>query len=413
MPVEQVETLVIGGGQAGLVMSHRLRQRGLSHLVIERHRIAERWRSERWDGLKFQFPNWSVRLPDFPFPHTDPDAFATTGEILDYITAYAAFVAPPLRCGVDVTRLRSRSGAPGFVAETSGGVIEADSVVVATGPYQRAVIPDLARDIEVFQVHASRYQSPEQLPPGAVLVVGAGASGAQIAEELLRAGRRVYLAVGQHTRLPRRYRGRDLTWWFDALNLFQMTLEQRGPVRVYPAISGAYGGHTIDFRRFAADGVTLVGRVEAAGDGVIHFARGLAESLADGDVSYAGFLDMADAHVERNGLDMPQDPAARVALPDPLCVTEPIRRLDIKTGGIGAVIWATGYGVDFGWIDIPALDAGGAPIHRCGITGVPGLYFLGLQWLSRMKSSFLSGVGCDAAVLAEHIAARRQENPEM
>ena len=413
MPIERVETLIIGGGQAGLVMSHLLRQRGLAHLVLERHRIAERWRSERWDGLAFQFPNWSVRLPDFPFPHDDPDGFATTAEILDYIEAYAAFVAPPIRCGVAVRRLRRRDGGSGFVAETSDGVIEAGNVVVATGPYQRPVIPELLRDIDVFQVHASRYQNPEQLPPGAVLVVGCGASGAQIAEELLRAGRRVHLSMGRHTRLPRRYRGRDLIWWLSELGIDRTTVEQRGPSRLLPVISGAYGGHTIDFRRFAAEGVTLLGRVAAAHDGVINFAPDLAESLAGGDAVYTSFLDQVDAHVAHHALSLPPDPAARAVLPDPPCVTEPIRRLDIKADDIGAVIWATGYGVDFDWIDIPVMDARGEPVHAGGITGVPGLYFLGLQWLSKMKSSFLSGVGDDAAVLAGHIAARRQNEREM
>jgi putative flavoprotein involved in K+ transport len=408
MPVEHVETLIIGGGQAGLVMSYRLKQRGLPHLVLERQRIAERWRSERWDGLRFQFPNWSVRLPDFPFPHADPDDFSASGDILDYITAYAAFVAPPIRCGVAVTALRRRDGKPGFVAETSGGPIEADNVVIATGPYQRPVIPQLLRnDIDLFQVHASRYANPGQLPPGAVLVVGSGASGAQIAEELLRAGRRVYLSVGRHTRLPRRYRGRDLVWWLSAMGIDQTTVEQRGPSRLLPVISGAYGGHTIDFRRFAAEGVTLLGRIEAAHDGVIDFAPDLAESLANGDATYTTFLDMVDAHVERCALDLPEDPAARAVRPDPVCLTEPLRRLDLGEAGIGAVIWATGYGVDFGWIDVPVLDGRGEPIHRGGVTCVPGMYFLGLQWLSRMSSSFLSGVGDDAAVLADHIGVRR------
>ena len=406
MPDEQVETLIIGGGQAGLTMSHSLKQRGLAHLVLERHRIGERWRNERWDGLKFQFPNWSVRLPEFCFPHTEPDAFATTGEIAEFINAYAAFVAPPIRCGVEVKRLRRRDGASGFIAETSNGPIEAANVVVATGPYQRAVIPDLLRDDAVFQVHASRYFNPEQLPPGAVLVVGSGASGAQIAEELHRAGRRVYLSVGRHTRLPRRYRGRDLIWWLSALGIDQTPVEARGPSRLLPVITGAYGGHTIDFRRFAADGVTLLGRVEAARDGTLDIAADLRENLANGDTVSAMFLDMADAHVERHGLNLPQDTAARAVLPDPPCVAEPLRRLDLRTEGIGAVIWATGYGVDFSWIDVPVLDARGEPIHRGGITGVPGLYFLGLQWLSKMRSSFLSGVGDDAAVLADHIAAR-------
>jgi putative flavoprotein involved in K+ transport len=407
MPVEHVETLIIGGGQAGLVMSHRLKQRGRAHLVLERNRIAERWRSERWDGLRFQFPNWSVRLPEFPFPHRDPDGFAATADILDYLNAYADFVAPPIRCGVAVTRLRCRDGGAGFVAETSEGAIAADNVVVATGPYQRAIMPALlGDDAKIFQVHASRYSNPEKLPPGAVLVVGAGASGAQIAEELLRSGRRVYLSVGRHTRLPRRYRGRDLIWWLSALGLDQTTVEQRGPSRLLPVISGAYGGHTIDFRRFAAQGVTLLGRVEAARDGVIHFAADLADSLANGDATYAAFLDTADVHVTRDALNMPEDPAARAVLPDPRCVAEPLRHLDIGADGIGAVIWATGYGLDFGWIDIAVLNPTGEPIHRRGITEVPGLYFLGLQWLSRMNSSFLSGVGDDAAVLADHIAAR-------
>jgi len=407
MPVEQVQTLIIGGGQAGLVMSHRLTQRGLPHLVVERHRIAERWRSERWDGLRFQFPNWSVNLPAFSFPHSDPDGFAATGEIVDFIEAYAAFVAPPIRCGVAVTRLRRGDGASGFVAEISGGMIEADNIVVATGPYQRAVIPDLLRDHAIFQVHASRYQNPEQLPAGAVLVVGSGASGAQITEELCRAGRRVYLSVGAHTRLPRRYRGRDLIWWLEQMGIDQTPVEARGSSRLLPLITGAYGGHTIDFRRFAADGVTLLGRVAAARDGILDIAPDLSRSLAEGETTYFTFLDMVDAHVQQHGLKMPEDLAARAVLPDPPCVTEPLRRLDIGGDGIGAVIWATGYGLDFGWIDVPVLDARGEPRHRHGITEVPGLYFLGLQWLSKMKSSFLSGVGDDAAVLADHIAARR------
>ena len=211
MPIEQVETLIVGGGQAGLALSHMLSQRGCRHLVLERGRIAERWRTERWDGLRFQFPNWSVQLPDFPFPHTDPDGFATSAEIVDFLSAYADFIAAPMRCGVTVTALLRRPGTSGFLAETSDGPIEAGNVVVATGPYQRPIVPALLpEDAGLFQVHASRYREPDQLPPGAVLIVGSGASGAQIAEELVRAGRHVYLSVGRHRRLPRRYRGRDL-----------------------------------------------------------------------------------------------------------------------------------------------------------------------------------------------------------
>ena len=406
-PSERVETLVIGGGQAGLAMSYRLKQRGLSHLVIERGRIAERWRSERWHGLRFQFPNWSVRLPDFPFPHTDPDGFATSQQIIDFIEAYAAFVAPPTRCGVAVTRLRRRDDAAGFVAETSSGAIEAENVVVATGPYQRPLVPHLLDDdTGLFQVHASRYLNPDQLPPGAVLVVGAGASGAQIAEELSRARRKVFLSVGQHSRLTRRYRGHDLIWWLAEMRIDQTPVEERGPRRLLPVISGAYGGQTVDFRRFAAEGIMLLGRVVTAKDGMLDIAPDLAASLADGDLRYTTFLDMVDAYVQRRGLNCPDDPPARAALPDPPCVSAPLRRLDLRAEGIRSVIWATGYGVDFSWIDLPVFTARGEPVHVHGITDVPGLYFLGLQWLSKMSSSFLSGVGDDAARLADHIASR-------
>ena len=404
MPTERVDTLVLGGGQAGLAMSHHLKRRALPHLVLERGRIGERWRSERWDGLKFQFPNWSVRLPDFPFPHDDPDGFADLGAIVDFIDAYAAFVAPPIRCGVAVTRL-SQDGA-GFLAETSGGAIAADNVVVATGPYQRPLRASPFADSGMFQVHASHYRNPTQLPDGAVLVVGAGASGAQIAEELHRAGRRVFLSVGRHNRLPRRYRGRDLIRWLADMRLDQTPVEQRGEMKLLPVISGAYGGHTVDFRRFAAEGMTLLGRVTSVAGHVAEVAPDLADNLARGDLGYAAFCDMVDDFVRKRGFDLPDDAATRASLPDPAGVTQPLRRLDLRTENINAVVLATGYGLDFGWIDLPAFDGNGEPRHRHGIAEVPGLYFLGLQWMRRMASSFMSGVGDDAAVLADHIAAR-------
>ncbi|MGY3695954.1 putative flavoprotein involved in K+ transport [Bradyrhizobium sp. USDA 3240] len=405
MPDETIDTLVIGGGQAGLTMSHRLKQRGIAHLVLERRRIAERWRSERWDGLMFQFPNWSVRLPEFAFPHSDPDGFSDTASIITFIEAYADFVAPPIRCGVEVTKLRRDAG--GFLAEIAGGTIAARNVVIATGPYQRPLQPDVLREQPgLFQVHASDYKNPAQLPDGAVLVIGAGASGAQITDELVRAGRHVLLSVGRHNRLPRRYRGRDLIWWLAAMGVDETPVEQRGPSRLLPVISGAHGGHTIDFRRFAADGVTLLGRVTAARDGVLEIAPDLDTNIANGDAYYATFLGIVDDFVAARGLDHPDDPLARIRLPDPPCLTAPLDTIDLRTERISSVIWATGYGLDLNWIDIPVLDGNGAPRHRHGVSDVPGLYFLGLQWLSKMKSSFLSGVGDDAAVLADHIAAR-------
>jgi putative flavoprotein involved in K+ transport len=407
MRTEFIDTLIIGGGQAGLAMSHMLSQRGCANVVLERHRIAERWRTERWDGLRFQFPNWSIHLPDFPFAHGDPDGFATSDEIVKYLTAYADFVAASVRCGVAVKALRRRDSSFGFVADTSDGLIEAANVVVATGPYQRPIIPTLlSHDDAIFQVHASRYRRPEKLPSGAVLVIGSGASGAQITEELILAERQVYLSVGRHRRMPRRYRGRDLIWWLSALGLDQTPVEKRGPDRSLPLITGAYGGHTIDFRQLAAQGVRLLGHVKGAHDGWLDIAPDLAASLAHGDAAYTGLLDMVDAHIERNGLDIPHDRTARAKLPDPPYLVEPLLRLNLRAAGIGAVIWATGYGFDFSWIDVPVLGARGEPLHRRGVTDVPGMYFLGLQWLSKMNSSFLSGVGDDAAHLADHIAKR-------
>ena len=408
MSVERVETLIVGGGQAGLAMSHMLTKRGCPHLVLERSRIAERWRTERWDGLRFQFPNWSVQLPDFPFLHTDPTGFATSSEIVEFISAYAAFIAAPIRCGVSVVALRRCDSGNGFVAETSVGSIEADNVVVATGPYQRPVIPSLLQeDADVFQVHASQYRNPDQLPSGAVLVVGSGASGAQITEELFRAGRRVYLSVGRHTRLPRRYRGRDLIWWLIAMGLDRIPAEERDPDRAKPLITGAFGGNTIDFRRFATEGVTLLGRLQAAHQGILDFAPDLAKRLAYGDGSYTAFLDMVDVNIQSRALYIPEDTTAREVWPDPPCLTKPQRRLDLRAARISTVVWATGYAYDFGWVDVPVLNARGEPVHRQGITNVPGMYFVGLRWLSNFKSSLLSGIGEDAARLADHIAIAR------
>lgn len=408
MTIEHVETLIVGGGQAGLTASHMLSRRGRAHVVLERARIAERWRTERWDGLRFQFPNWSVQLPDFPFKHTDPDGFTTSPDIVAFLTAYAAFIAAPVRSGVAVTHLRRRTSGARFQAETSAGPIAADNVIVATGPYQRPVLPALLQDQPgLFQVHASRYRAPEQLPAGAVLVVGGGASGAQIAEELVHAGRRVFLSVGHHRRMPRRYRGRDLIWWLAEMKLDQTPVEKRGSDRALPLITGAYGGHTIDFRQFAAQGITLLGRVVASQARVLEIAPDLGDSLLAGDAAYAAFLDLVDAYVARQALDVPTDADARARLADPPDVREPMRRLDLDAAGISSVIWSTGYACDFGWIDLPVFDAEGMPRHRGGITEVPGLYFLGLMWLSKMNSSFLSGVAGDAERLANHIAGQR------
>ena len=404
--VETVETLIIGGGQAGLAMSEQLSQRGLSHLVVERHRIAERWRSERWDGLHANGPAWHDRLPGLTIAGVDPDGFATRDQMVDYFVAYAERINAPVRCGVSVTALHRNAGGFGFRAETSDGVIEASNVVAATGPFQRALIPSVVPpDSGIHQMHSNAYRNPTQLPEGSVLVVGAGSSGAQIADELSRAGRRVYLSVGRHQRPPRRYRGHDFCWWLGVLGLWDA---QRDPSvkHVTIAVSGAYGGRTIDFRRLAAGGVTLVGRMQGCVHGVMRFAPDLEDNLAQGDASYRGLLDAADAYAAREGLDLPEEPTARAIEPEPSCVTDPILELNLRDAGVAAIIWATGYALDFSWLKVDTFDASGAPVHRRGVTDVPGLYFLGLSFLSRRASAFIFGVEQDAAYLAEQIAAR-------
>lgn len=406
MAVEEVEALVVGAGQAGVAMSEHLSRCGVPHLVVERDRIAERWRSGRWDSLVANGPAWHDRFPGLAFDG-DPETFVSKEAVADYFVDYAEKIGAPIRCGVEVRAARRKEDGPGFRVETSEGVIEARHIIAATGPFQRPVYPRIVpEDAGFFQIHSAAYRNPAQLPEGAVLVVGAGASGAQIADELLRAGRRVYLSVGPHDRPPRRYRGRDNVWWLGVLNKWDM--EAPPTTRhVTFAVSGAHGGETVDFRRFAERGMTLVGRAGSFADGVMTFEPGLAENLATGDANYLSVLDEADAWVARNGLDLPEEPEARVVLPDPPCVTDPIRALDLAGAGIASIVWATGYALDFGWLKLDAFDENGRPRHQRGVATEPGLYFLGLPWLSRRGSSFIWGVWHDAKFVADHIAIQR------
>ena len=258
-----------------------------------------------------------------------------------------------------------------------------------------------------MQIHSNAYRHPGQLPEGAVLVVGAGSSGVQIADELLGAGKRVYLSVGPHDRPPRSYRGRDFVWWLGVLGKWDAAAPPAGAEHVTIAVSGAHGGQTVDFRRLAAQGMTLVGRTESCIDGVVTFAPDLAANIAQGDANYLSLLDEADAYIARNGLDLPEEPEARSIEADPACITDPVLDLDLARAGITAIVWATGFAVDFGWLKVDAFDEKGRPKHQRGISPEPGVYFLGLPWLSRRGSSFIWGVWHDAKYLADHITKQR------
>lgn len=408
MSTEKVETLIIGGGQAGLAMSEHLSNRGVSHLIVERHRIAERWRSERWDSLVANGPAWHDRFPTLAFSDIDPNSFAHRDRIVDYFETFAKQINAPIHCGVEVTAVQRKARGSGFLAETSEGMIEATNVVAATGPFQRPLIPTVVpQEIGIVQIHSNAYRNPSQLPEGAVLVVGAGSSGGQIADELMRAGKRVYLSVGPHDRPPIRYRGRDFCWWLGVLGLWDAKTREPGMEHVTISVSGAHGGHTVDFRRFAARGMTLLGRAGNFKDGVLHIAPDLAHSIVQGDKNYLSVLDAADAYVVREGLELPEEPDARHIEPEPRCMTDPILQLNLGDAGVTSIVWATGYALDFGWLRVDAFDEKGRPNHERGVATVPGLYFLGLPWLSRRASPFIWGVWHDAEYLAGHIAARR------
>lgn len=408
MSVEEVDTVVVGGGQAGLAMSEHLSKAGVPHLVLERYRIAERWRSERWDSLVANGPAWHDRFPNMEFSDIDPDAFAPKEKVADYFVAYAKLIAAPIRCGVEVRFVQKNVGRAGFRVETSDGVIEANNVVAATGAFQRPVMPTVLPDDAGVQIHSSAYRNPHQLPDGAVLVVGAGSSGVQIADELLHAGRQVYLSVGPHERPPRAYRGRDFCWWLGVLGKWDVETQGPGMEHVTIAVSGARGGHTVDFRRLAAQGMTLVGLTKSYKNGTVTFARDLADNLARGDASYMSLLDEADAYVARNSLDLPDELDARKIEPDPECVTNPILELNLAKAGITSIIWATGFAADYTWLKVDAFDEKGRPRHQRGVSVEPGIYFLGLPWQSRRASSFIWGVWHDAKYLADRISTQRK-----
>ena len=401
---ETHDTVVIGGGQAGLAVSAVLQGRGREHVVLERRRVGERWRTERWESLRFQFPNWSLELPGYAYSGDDPNGFAHWREVLRIIEDYAASTRPPLREHTEVTGLCVDDG--GFALSVADGTINARQVVVATGPFQRPRIPQLSERIaaRVLQTDPTRYRRPEELPDGAVLVVGSGASGCQIADELLRAGRTVFLSVSRHRRVPRRLRGKDVYWWLDRMGRFDQPIDSF-PGRQWPpstVVTGVSGGYDVDVRQMAADGVRVLGRVVGASDDSLGVARNANEILDEADAAFAGFLaaagELAAASPDAGLAE--EEPGGSATLPTTVAEVD---RLDLRRENVTAIIWATGYDYDYGWLQVPVFDARRRPLQQRGVTHVPGLYFLGLHWMHTFKSGLFSGVGSDAEYLADHM----------
>ena len=361
---ERHDTVVIGGGQAGLAMSAVLRQRGREHVVLERRQVGERWRTERWASLRFQFPNWSLELPGYAYHGDDPNGFAHWREVLRVIEDYAASTRAPLREHTEVTRLRRDD--EGFVLSVPDGTIHARHVVIATGPFQRSRIPRLSERVapSVLQTDPTRYRRPEELPDGAVLVVGSGASGCQIGDELLRAGRTVFLSVSRHRRVPRRFRGKDVYWWLERMGRFAQTIDSF-PGRRWPpstVVTGVSGGYDVNVRQMAADGLRVVGRVVGASDGALAIASNANEILDEADAAFGGFLgaarELAAADPEVGLAE--EEPTGPAELPATVAEVE---SLDLRRENVAAIVWATGYSYDYGWLQVPVLGAQGGPLQ--------------------------------------------------
>lgn len=408
---ERVEVAVVGAGQAGLAVSRCLTEQGRDHVVLERAtRLAEPWRSGRWDSFTLVSPNWSLRLPGFPYQGDEPNGFMHRDDVVRYFEDYAASFNPPIRFGVEVTVVEPSPIGNGFVVTTGDSRLTADHVVVATGAYQQPKVPTAAARLPagILQLHSSQYRNPDALPPGAVLVVGTAQSGGQIAEELYQSGRRVYLSVGRAGRAPRRYRGKDIGEWLVQIGFFEQSYatapEPKERFESPPHVSGKDGGRTLNLHRFARDGVQLLGRLQAADKGTLHLAPDLHENLARADGFAAFVTTVIDGYVDKTGLDAP--PAEDEPVLQDGFATEQLTQLDLAAAGITSVIWATGYRYDYSWVRFPVFDQYGSPVQQPAVTAVPGLYFLGLGWPHTRKSATIFGVGDDAASVAAAIADR-------
>lgn len=403
---EHFSVVIVGGGQAGLSVSYLLRQRGVSHVVLEAKRIAHAWRSERWDSFCLVTPNWQCRLPGHPYTGDDPHGFMGKDDIVAYVEGYAARYELPVREGVRVTSVKQPSGAAGFELETSAGRFTAEQVVVATGGYHGPRIPKYAEALgALHQLHSSEYRNAAALPAGPVLVVGTGQSGCQIAEDLHLAGRQVHLAVGSAPRCARRHRGKDVVEWLEEMGHYDLPIDkQKNPEelreRANHYVTGRSGGHDLDLRRFALDGMQLYGPVIGYADGALSIAPKLKQHLDHADEVYRSINRSIDAYIAEHAIEAPHSPEY-VAPWEP---AEERTSLDLGAAGIETVIWATGFNTDFSWIHLPVLGARAGVEHHRGVTRTPGLYFIGLPWLHTWGSGRFSGVGADAQYLVSCMA---------
>ncbi|HEY9764087.1 MAG TPA: MSMEG_0569 family flavin-dependent oxidoreductase [Trichocoleus sp.] len=402
--------LIVGGGQAGLSISYCLKERGIAHLIFEKEKVAHSWRSKRWDSFCLVTPNWQCALPGFPYPGDNPNGFMQKDDIVRYIEAYATAFEAPIYEGVAVLRVRQRASG-GFEVVTSMGEFTADQVVIATGGYHLPKIPKMAERLpkEIVQLHSSEYKNPQSLPEGAVLVVGTGQSGCQIAEDLHLAGRQVHLCVGGAPRSPRRYRGQDVVDWLAEMGYYDMPIDEHPQKesirhRTNHYVTGRDGGREIDLRQFALEGMKLYGRLRNIDSTQLQFRGDLKQNLDQADAVAESIKKTIDGFIEKNHIEAPIDPPYQpVWQPDSEVLT-----LDYAEAGISTIIWSIGYESDFRWVEVPVFDGKGYPGHDRGVTAVHGLYFLGLPWLYTWGSGRFSGIARDAYYLVDCIVAKQR-----
>jgi putative flavoprotein involved in K+ transport len=404
--IEHTTTVVIGAGHAGLAASHFLSDRSIDHVVLERGEVANSWRRERWDSLRLLTPNWQSRLPGLRYEGPDPDGYMTVAEVTEFIEQFAKVSRAPVRTGVNVTSVRPADD--GYHLTTSHGEIHARTVVIASGACNRPTVPPLSEAVpaSVEQLTTFGYRHPDQLPDGGVLVVGASATGVQLAAELRRSGRPVTVSVGEHVRLPRTYRGRDVLWWMDAAGVWNQRYDEvedltRARRLPSPQLVGTPEHATLDLNALASMGVDLVGRWAQVRDGQALLSGGLRNVFSLADLKMARLLDTFDEWAGTEGADAEVGPPERFA-PTRVPASTPLQ-LDLRSGVIRTIVWATGFRPDYGWLDVPVIDAKGQLRHEGGVVGRPGLYALGLPVLRRRKSTFIYGIEDDAREVIDHL----------